>query len=155
MYSRLLRVITGLGVATIAASSDAAVQDPLLLKLASESIIKQDVLTPEVGAFIEKILADWNSPGGVGVAVVQKNTDGSWNVETKGYGVAKADGSNVDENTLFSIGSNSKVGTNCSKICLISALIPAVRYYRHGSRDLKRESLPWNYLGYEDLFDYP
>ncbi|KAE9393922.1 hypothetical protein BT96DRAFT_790699, partial [Gymnopus androsaceus JB14] len=73
--------------------------------LAPESTVNQDVLSPEIDNFIAKILAEWNSPGGVGVAVVQKNEDGSWNVETKGYGVAKADGSNVTADTLFAIGS--------------------------------------------------
>jgi len=100
LLARLL--ITGL--ATNAAF--AAVQVPFL---APESTVKQDVLSPEIDNFIAKILAEWNSPGGVGVAVVQKNEDGSWNVETKGYGVAKADGSNVTADTLFAIGSNSKL----------------------------------------------
>ncbi|KIK64017.1 hypothetical protein GYMLUDRAFT_40239 [Collybiopsis luxurians FD-317 M1] len=84
----------------------AETQEPLV---APESIFKQDVLTPEIDKYIEEVLASWNSPGGVGVAVVQKNEDGSWNVETKGYGNAKADGSKVTEDTLFAIGSNSKL----------------------------------------------
>ncbi|KAF5391208.1 hypothetical protein D9757_003079 [Collybiopsis confluens] len=71
--------------------------------------VKKNILTQEIGQFIQDILASWNSAGGVGIAVVQKNEDGSWNVETKGYGTARADGSGVTEDTLFAIGSNSKL----------------------------------------------
>lgn len=106
MYS--YRIVVGLILSIIA-----AVQNPLFSNLAPETATTQDVLTPKVGEFIEGILANWNSPGGVGIAVVQKNEDGSWNVETKGYGIAKADGSKVDEDTLFAIGSNSKVCGTC------------------------------------------
>ncbi|KAE9390134.1 beta-lactamase/transpeptidase-like protein [Gymnopus androsaceus JB14] len=98
------QLIVSIGFSATAAL--AAIQAPFL---APESTVKQDVLSPEIDTFIEKILADWNSPGGVGIAVVQKNEDGSWNVETKGYGVAKADGSKVTADTLFAIGSNSKL----------------------------------------------
>ena len=48
-------------------------------------------------------------PGGVAVAVVRLEANGAWNIETKGYGIAKIDGSEVSENTLFAIASNSKV----------------------------------------------
>ncbi|KIK54979.1 hypothetical protein GYMLUDRAFT_99753 [Collybiopsis luxurians FD-317 M1] len=66
-------------------------------------------LTPEIDHFIEGTLKNWNSPAGVAIAVVQKDTHGGWSVETKGYGTAKTDGSNVTEDTLFAIGSNSKL----------------------------------------------
>lgn len=69
------------------------------------------VLNSGVDAFIDQLLTDWNSPGGVGVAVARRDANtGAWNVETKGYGIAKANGSRVTENTLFAIGSNTKVG---------------------------------------------
>ena len=68
------------------------------------------VLNANISAFINGLLAEYGSPGGIGVAVVSQGLSGTWNVETKGYGVATlADGSNVTENTLFAIGSNSKV----------------------------------------------
>ena len=68
------------------------------------------VLNNNISAFIYQLLAEYESPGGIGVAVVSQDSSGTWNVETKGYGVATlADGSNVTENTLFAIGSNSKV----------------------------------------------
>lgn len=67
------------------------------------------ILNAEIDAFINDLLTDWNSPGGVSVAVVRKTGNDTWNVETKGYGVAKADGTNVTAQTLFAIGSNSKV----------------------------------------------
>ena len=67
------------------------------------------VLNENTDAFINQVLKDWNSPGGAAVAVVRKDDQGAWNIETKGYGIATANGSEVTENTLFSIGSNSKV----------------------------------------------
>ncbi|KAJ7724315.1 hypothetical protein DFH07DRAFT_700299, partial [Mycena maculata] len=63
----------------------------------------------DLDATIQSVLNNYNSPGGVAVTVVQKNEQGSdWTVETKGYGVAKPDGTEVTENTLFAIQSNSK-----------------------------------------------
>ncbi len=86
----------------VAASRVFAEQLPI--ELVHNSTAKRNVLTPNIDNFVESIPADWNSPGGVGIAVVQKGEDGSWNVETKGYGIAKADGSKVTANTLFAIG---------------------------------------------------
>ncbi|KAE9386331.1 beta-lactamase/transpeptidase-like protein [Gymnopus androsaceus JB14] len=63
--------------------------------------LTKNILNPDIENFIWEVLTDWNSPGG-------QNVDGSWNVEKKGYGVAKADGSNITEDTLFALGSNSK-----------------------------------------------
>jgi CubicO group peptidase (beta-lactamase class C family) len=68
------------------------------------------VLNDETDSFINQVLADWNSVGGVGVAVVRKDEQGVWNIETKGYGIATIDEKKVTEHTLFGIGSNSKVG---------------------------------------------
>ncbi|KAL4255394.1 hypothetical protein AB1N83_013511, partial [Pleurotus pulmonarius] len=67
------------------------------------------ILNADIDAFINDLLSDWHSPGGVSVAVVRKTGNDTWNVETKGYGVAKADGTKVTEQTLFAIGSNSKL----------------------------------------------
>lgn len=67
------------------------------------------ILTPEIDAFINGVLEAWNTAGGAAVAVVRLDAQGDWTVETKGYGVAKGDGSKVDSETIFSIGSNSKV----------------------------------------------
>jgi hypothetical protein len=75
-----------------------------------ESKSSTRVLNSETDAFINQVLADWNSAGGIGVAVVRKDEQVLWNVETKGYGIATIDGSKVTEHTLFAIGSNSKVG---------------------------------------------
>lgn len=68
-----------------------------------------NVLNDETDAFINQIIADRKSPGGVSITVVRKDNNGAWNVETRGYGIATAKGKKVTENTLFSIGSNSKV----------------------------------------------
>ncbi|KAF9265205.1 beta-lactamase/transpeptidase-like protein [Marasmius fiardii PR-910] len=68
------------------------------------------VLTPEVDSFIEGILSAAGSSGGVSVAVVRLGPDGAWNVETKGYGVARlSDNASVTADTFFPIGSNSKL----------------------------------------------
>ncbi|KAJ4464091.1 beta-lactamase/transpeptidase-like protein [Lentinula edodes] len=99
-------LITTLTVAIALAEQE---QQPLLALDRNTTTTTKNILTPKIDKFIEKTLADWNSAGGVGIAVVQKKEDGSWNVETKGYGIAKVDGSKVSEDTLFSIGSNSKL----------------------------------------------
>ncbi|KAF7373511.1 Beta-lactamase domain-containing protein [Mycena sanguinolenta] len=67
------------------------------------------ILTPEIDTFVANILADWNSSAGVAVAVVRQDGQGGWLVETKGYGTAKADGTPVTPDTLFAIGSESKL----------------------------------------------
>jgi CubicO group peptidase (beta-lactamase class C family) len=67
------------------------------------------VLNSDIDTFVADVLRDWNSPAGVAVAVVRQDGKGGWVVETKGYGTAKADGTKVTPDTLFSIGSESKV----------------------------------------------
>ncbi|KAF7338798.1 Beta-lactamase domain-containing protein [Mycena sanguinolenta] len=65
------------------------------------------ILTPDIDAAINTILADWNTPGGVAVAVVRMNKDG-WKIENKGYGAAKVDSTKIGSDTVFNLGSNSK-----------------------------------------------
>ncbi|KAJ3740199.1 beta-lactamase/transpeptidase-like protein [Lentinula detonsa] len=84
-------------------------QQPLLAQESVKTVTAKNILTLQIDSFIEQVLSDWNSAGGVGIAVVQRNEDGSWNVENKGYGIAKTDGSKVTGDTLFAIGSNSKL----------------------------------------------
>ncbi|KAJ6520594.1 beta-lactamase/transpeptidase-like protein [Mycena vulgaris] len=67
------------------------------------------ILTSEIDTFITNTLSSWNSPAGVSVAIVRQDGKGGWIVETKGYGNAKADGTKVTADTLFSIGSESKL----------------------------------------------
>ncbi|KAJ6462271.1 beta-lactamase/transpeptidase-like protein [Mycena vitilis] len=67
------------------------------------------ILSPEIDTFINNILAEWNSPGGVSVAVVRMDGQGGWLVETKGYGNATASGARVTPDTIFAIASNSKL----------------------------------------------
>ncbi|KAJ7914440.1 beta-lactamase/transpeptidase-like protein [Mycena leptocephala] len=67
------------------------------------------LLNSRIDDAINSILKDFNSPGGVAVSVVQKTQDAGWKVETKGYGIAKVDGTKVTSDTLFGIGSNSKL----------------------------------------------
>ena len=85
--------------------------------------VNSPVLNANTGAFINQLLTEYESPGGIGVAVVSQDPSGTWNVETNGYGVATlADGSKVTENTLFAIGSNSKVILGLSLVLIF--LIP-------------------------------
>ncbi|KAL0567548.1 hypothetical protein V5O48_014444 [Marasmius crinis-equi] len=76
------------------------------------SVRSAQVLTPEIDTFVEGVLSGWGSPGGVSVAVVRLDGTGEWSVETKGFGVARLDdNSTVTSDTLFPIGSNSKLFT--------------------------------------------
>ncbi|KAG7088847.1 hypothetical protein E1B28_012801 [Marasmius oreades] len=87
----------------------------------SAQTIPDRVLTPDVDAFIEGILSAVGSPGGVSVAVVRLDPSGHWNVETKGYGIARlSDNASVTADTLFPIGSNSKLFTVVGTGLLIS-----------------------------------
>lgn len=43
------------------------------------------------------------------MSVVSLGEEGAWTVESKGYGNALSDGTPVDDDTMFAIGSNSKV----------------------------------------------
>ncbi|KIY70088.1 beta-lactamase/transpeptidase-like protein [Cylindrobasidium torrendii FP15055 ss-10] len=67
------------------------------------------LILPSIDEYIHEVLEASGSPGGLGVAVVSKSTDGTWSVETKGYGNATSNGTSVDDNTVFAIGSNSKL----------------------------------------------
>ncbi|KAG6906760.1 hypothetical protein DXG01_012263 [Tephrocybe rancida] len=79
------------------------------------------IIDAETEAFINKLLVEWNSPGGVAVAFVKKDVNGTWtNIETKGFGRATASGTNVTENTMFNIGSNSKLFTVLATSLLIN-----------------------------------
>ncbi|KAJ6627613.1 beta-lactamase/transpeptidase-like protein [Mycena sp. CBHHK59/15] len=69
------------------------------------------ILNSNVDAFINGVLADWNSAAGAAVAVVHLDGQGGWLIETKGYGIAKGDGTKVGPDTIFSLGSNSKASS--------------------------------------------
>jgi CubicO group peptidase (beta-lactamase class C family) len=73
------------------------------------NVTQQELITPKLDTWISGLLKEWNSPGGLSVAVVKQHDDDEWVLETRGYGLAREDGTKVDENTLFGIGSNSKV----------------------------------------------
>ncbi len=67
------------------------------------------ILTTQVDEYINKVLGDWGTNGGVAVDVVRLDSQGNAKIETKGYGKDRIDGTKVTENTIFGIGSNSKV----------------------------------------------
>jgi CubicO group peptidase (beta-lactamase class C family) len=75
------------------------------------------ILSARLDSAIENILKEFQTPGGVGVAVVRKTAQGTWHVESKGYGNATAQGDKVTADTLFAIGSNSKV-CGCHEITM-------------------------------------
>jgi CubicO group peptidase (beta-lactamase class C family) len=68
-----------------------------------------EVLNADVDAFINNILKEWNSPGGLSVSFVRKDDAGNWQTEVKGYGVANGYGDKVNKDTYFNIASNTKV----------------------------------------------
>ncbi|KAK1235669.1 hypothetical protein PQX77_001088, partial [Marasmius sp. AFHP31] len=80
----------------------------LLIFTLSSTTLAQNLLTPELDASIEGTLKGWGGYSGAGVAVVRRDKDGAWQVETKGYG-SRGDGGKVDADTLFAIGSNTKL----------------------------------------------
>ncbi|KAJ7766340.1 beta-lactamase/transpeptidase-like protein [Mycena maculata] len=103
----LLRILAGVPVVAAAAANFGRLQRPFKL---FDTKKQTNLLNAEVDSAINSILKDFKSPGGVGVAVVRRHKDRSgWNVETKGYGNAKVDGTKVTSDTLFPIGSNSKL----------------------------------------------
>jgi CubicO group peptidase (beta-lactamase class C family) len=67
------------------------------------------VLNSRLDNAILDILKETKTPGGIGIAVVRKTAQGTWQLESKGYGNATAHGAKVTADTLFAIGSNSKV----------------------------------------------
>ncbi|KAJ7261002.1 beta-lactamase/transpeptidase-like protein [Mycena rebaudengoi] len=85
---------------------------PPLLFLASHvsavDSTSSQILTPEIDAAINNILFEWNTPGGAAVVVVRMDGNGGWLTETKGYGTANSDGTKVNADTIFSLGSDSK-----------------------------------------------
>ncbi|KAK7054310.1 hypothetical protein VNI00_003503 [Paramarasmius palmivorus] len=95
--------------------------DLLLLPTAFAQNSASPVLSTQVDEFIQNLLKEWGTPGGVSVAVVRLGSSGTWEVETKGYGVAKLqDGTNFTGDTRLSIGSNSKLFTVTATGLLIS-----------------------------------
>ncbi|KAJ6627616.1 hypothetical protein B0H10DRAFT_1747767, partial [Mycena sp. CBHHK59/15] len=62
------------------------------------------ILNSNIDAFINGVLADWNSAAGAAVAAVRMDGQGGWLIETKGYGIAKGDGTKVGPDTIFSLG---------------------------------------------------
>lgn len=91
--------------AIVSAQSVLDSQQPLPLQVSYET----PVLNARLDSAILDILKEFKTPGGVGVAVVSKTAQGTWQLESKGYGNATIRGDQVTADTLFAIGSNSKV----------------------------------------------
>ncbi|KAF7349434.1 Beta-lactamase class penicillin binding protein [Mycena sanguinolenta] len=88
------------------------------------------ILTARLDSTITNILQTFKTPGGVGVAVVRKTDQGAWQLESKGYGNATTYGDKVTPETLFAIGSNSKLFDVLATGLLISneTLIPRISW---------------------------
>ncbi|KAG6819427.1 hypothetical protein H0H93_011954, partial [Arthromyces matolae] len=82
---------------------------PLAFYYGYTAFATANILNNTTDTFINNLLSEWGSTGGLSVAFVQGDGQGNWTVETKGYGTATVNGSQVTENTLFNIGSNSKL----------------------------------------------
>ncbi|KAF8181390.1 beta-lactamase/transpeptidase-like protein [Mycena galopus ATCC 62051] len=67
------------------------------------------ILSAHLETAIWDILKDFRIPGGVGVVMVRKTAQGTWQLESKGYGNATIHGDHVTADTPFPIGSNSKL----------------------------------------------
>jgi CubicO group peptidase (beta-lactamase class C family) len=79
----------------------------MLCSLVTVASAQQEVIPPGLDAYVEKVLQSFQVPG-IALGIVK---DGKI-VLAKGYGVRKlGDPARVDENTLFSIASNSKAFT--------------------------------------------
>jgi hypothetical protein len=79
-----------------------------LLSTATCSILDQEEFT----TFVDDLLTEWNTPGGVSVAFVQKDASSSssrWTVETAGFGNASRYGDRMTATSQLCIASNSKV----------------------------------------------
>lgn len=83
-----------------------AAQQPFSPDLTSTK--KNKYLTPDVKAYIDDLLAEWDSPG-MSVAIVRKDDEGSWLMEAEGYGIAGRDGRPMTGDSLHGIASNSFV----------------------------------------------
>lgn len=95
----------------------------------SSTTLAQKLLTPELDAFIARTVASWGGYSGVGVAVVRCVNGTSWQVETKGYG-SRGDGQNVTSNTLFAIGSDTKLfnGITTGMLILNDSVTPRISW---------------------------
>lgn len=80
-----------------------------------------ELITPEIEEHINRVIQQWNLTG-LAVAIVRQDPDSptGWHQEFGSYGVAKADGTPVTPDTLFALGSNSKLFTAMATGLLIS-----------------------------------
>ncbi|KAJ7617278.1 beta-lactamase/transpeptidase-like protein [Roridomyces roridus] len=94
----------------------------LFLTISRAQLTNGTVLNSEIDTFINNLLTEWNSPAGLSIAVVRRDasSEDGWNVETRGYGNAKADGSKITADTLFALGSDSKLFDTLATGLLIS-----------------------------------
>jgi CubicO group peptidase (beta-lactamase class C family) len=82
---------------------------------------RRKLITSDIDEFIKSVIQQWNLTG-LAIAVVRQNPGSpeGWLQEFGSYGRAKADGTPVTPDTLFSLASNSKLFTALSTGLLIS-----------------------------------
>ncbi|KAH8826478.1 beta-lactamase/transpeptidase-like protein [Flagelloscypha sp. PMI_526] len=100
----------------------------LLLSLSGSTSAK--LVTTEVDTFIKNLPTEWHTPSGIGIAVVSRHDDGTWEVETGGYGSSDASGTPVTNQMQFFIGSSSNHFDVIATGLLISntSLSPAITW---------------------------
>ncbi|KAL1406255.1 hypothetical protein Q8F55_007950 [Vanrija albida] len=87
-----------------AAAAAPALHEPQEPLAAPRGLLKDSTLR-----YLEDARAHWGVPGfSVAVVAGPEYTGGGWREELRGFGVANAAGTPVDEDTLFAIASNSK-----------------------------------------------
>ncbi|KAF9449778.1 beta-lactamase/transpeptidase-like protein [Macrolepiota fuliginosa MF-IS2] len=79
------------------------------------------LITPDIDEYIKTVIQQWDLTG-LSVAIARHDPDSptGWHQEFQSYGIAKADGTSVTEDTLFSVASNSKLFTAMATGLLIS-----------------------------------
>ena len=84
-------------------------------------ISTQRLISDETNTYLVDLLARWKSPG-LSVAVVRRDAsqENGWKFDFGSYGKSRGNGTLVDPDTVFAIGSNSKLFLSLSVGLLIS-----------------------------------
>ncbi|KAJ6563803.1 beta-lactamase/transpeptidase-like protein [Mycena capillaripes] len=101
----LSRSMFSVSLGAIAAAAVDTLDTRQPISLADET----PILNARLETAIWDILREFKTPGGVGVALVRKTAQGTWQLESTGYGNATSHGDPITRDTLFPIGSNSKL----------------------------------------------
>lgn len=92
MLSSLAVGLLGLGVTNACVS---ALQLPLLSSISADCC-SDKIISGRFEEWLEGVRSEWGMKG-LAIAVVRRRVDGSWETETKGYGIKSSAGDAVDE----------------------------------------------------------